>query len=150
MLRLKADKVFDISKALDELGFSRGLLKKASARRSRRCGRQCWCDPFLWYCAGGRRFGGGRNRGLGVARHAGKFGLVDHPNERSSHDTITPRGGGVGIFQASLLSAIGVGMSPWFWLPMGAIAALAFVGDWRESSPKVRLPVQLLLTGEDI
>lgn len=83
----------------------------------------------------------------GVARHAGKFGLVDHPNERSSHDTITPRGGGVGILGAFLLSAIGVGMSPWFWLPLGVMAALAFLGDWVELSPKIRLPVQLLLAG---
>ena len=88
--------------------------------------------------------------GLGawvVSRSAGRFGLIDSPNERSSHSRPTPRGGGVGIIAAFLLASGIAGISPWFWLPMGAMAALAFLGDWVELSPKVRLPVQLLLAG---
>lgn len=49
-----------------------------------------------------------------LVSHLGRRGLLDHPNERSSHVTPTPRGGGLGIWAA---------VFP-IW------AALLFWGDW--------------------
>ena len=39
----------------------------------------------------------------GVVKNAGRFGLLDVPNERSSHASITPRGGGLSIVSATFL-----------------------------------------------
>lgn len=49
---------------------------------------------------------------LGAAR---RLGLMDHPNERSAHTRVTPRGGGLVVLAASAL-------------------ALALVGSWAEAS----------------
>lgn len=80
-----------------------------------------------------------------VCRFAGRLGLLDCPNERSSHCTPTPRGGGVGIFAAFLLSAVFAGMPMTFWLPLSAVSILAFLGDRIYLSPKLRLYAQLFL-----
>jgi Fuc2NAc and GlcNAc transferase len=40
---------------------------------------------------------------LGVVKTANKFGLLDIPNERSSHASITPRGGGLSIVLATFI-----------------------------------------------
>jgi Fuc2NAc and GlcNAc transferase len=39
----------------------------------------------------------------GVVKNAGRFGLLDVPNERSSHASTTPRGGGLSIVLATFL-----------------------------------------------
>lgn len=80
-----------------------------------------------------------------VSRFAGKVGLLDCPNERSSHCTPTPRGGGIGIFATFLLSATATDISITFWLPISALSILAFWGDRIDLSPKLRLYVQLFL-----
>ncbi len=76
---------------------------------------------------------------------ADKLGLVDCPNARSSHSHPTPRGGGVGIFTAFLLCVTATGISMTFWLPITALAILAFWGDQNDLSPKLRLFAQLVL-----
>jgi Fuc2NAc and GlcNAc transferase len=48
-----------------------------------------------------------------VAKHADRFGLLDQPNSRSSHEVPTPRGGGIAIVVTSsvgflVLSGLGV------------------------------------------
>jgi UDP-N-acetylmuramyl pentapeptide phosphotransferase/UDP-N-acetylglucosamine-1-phosphate transferase len=58
-----------------------------------------------------------------LVRLAPRLGLLDHPNERSSHQRITPRGGGLGV-----LAAIGLGLGLWpalapRWRPEMASAA---------------------------
>ena len=80
-----------------------------------------------------------------VSRFADKIGLLDCPNERSAHCTPTPRGGGLGIFAAFLLSAAATDISMTFWLPISALSILAFWGDRIDLSPKLRLSAQLLL-----
>ena len=80
-----------------------------------------------------------------VGRFAGKMGLLDYPNERSSHNIPTPRGGGIGIFAAFLLSAILVDIPITFWLPLCAMSILAFCGDRINLSPKLRLYAQFFL-----
>lgn len=81
-----------------------------------------------------------------VSRFAGRFGLLDCPNERSSHCIPIPRGGGVGIFAAFLLSAVLTDVSMAFWLPLTAVSLLAFWGDRINLSPKLRLCIQLVLS----
>jgi UDP-N-acetylmuramyl pentapeptide phosphotransferase/UDP-N-acetylglucosamine-1-phosphate transferase len=56
-----------------------------------------------------------------VGRYTGWIGLMDCPNERSSHCTPTPRGGGIGILAALVFSAMASGMSMAFWLLVGAL-----------------------------
>jgi len=88
--------------------------------------------------------------GLGawaVSRSAGRFGLIDTPNDRSSHSRPTPRGGGVGLLAAFLLSALAGGVPAAFWVPLSALSLFAFLGDRIDLSPKWRLPVQGILMG---
>ncbi len=74
-----------------------------------------------------------------------RLGLVDCPNARSSHSHPIPRGGGVGIFAAFLLSAIYSGIPTTIWIPMSALAIWALLGDFVDFSPKLRLVGQLFL-----
>lgn len=85
-----------------------------------------------------------------VRRHARTLGLMDAPNERSSHRVVTPRGGGVAIMLGSVL---GLGGAAWFehadadaWAVFGAaawIGAVGLVDDRRGLPPLVRLLAQL-------
>ncbi len=56
-----------------------------------------------------------------MATSAHHLGLIDRPNERSSHARPVPRGGGIGILAAF------VGLGGWLHLPVGFIGAGAFV-----------------------
>lgn len=82
---------------------------------------------------------------LVVSQIGDKIGFLDLPNERSSHRTPTPRGGGIGIFAAFLLSAAATDLAMTFWLPISALSILAFYGDRIDLSPKLRLYAQLFL-----
>ena len=86
--------------------------------------------------------------GLGawaVSRSAGRFGLIDTPNDRSSHSRPTPRGGG--LLAAFLLSALAGGVPTAFWVPLSALSLFALLGDRIDLSPKWRLPIQAILMG---
>jgi len=74
-----------------------------------------------------------------------KLGLVDCPNARSSHSHPIPRGGGVGIFAAFLLSAIYSGIPTTIWISMSALTIWALLGDFVDFSPQFRLVGQLFL-----
>ncbi len=87
----------------------------------------------------------------GVRLHASRLGLVDQPNDRSSHRSPTPRGGGIGIvigvavglFTASILAGP---LSARAWLLFGAgvlVAAVGLVDDFRRVPPAIRLLVQI-------
>lgn len=86
-----------------------------------------------------------------VRKLAGRLGLVDRPNARSSHVRPTPGGGGLGIVGGSciglLLAATATGgrdTAPWAVL-FGAlfVAALGLIDDVRRLSPGVRLVGQI-------
>ncbi len=85
-----------------------------------------------------------------VLRHALRHGLLDVPNERSSHTVPTPRGGGLGI-AVSFLVAVALLV---FWgLPAhvaaalmggGMVAGVGWLDDRRPTSPLLRLSVHAL------
>jgi Fuc2NAc and GlcNAc transferase len=79
-----------------------------------------------------------------VARFGSRFLLLDISNHRSSHNGIVPKGGGIGMLTAFVLSAIILKISHAFWIPATIIALLSLIGDRKEISPKLRLPIQMI------
>ena len=79
-----------------------------------------------------------------------KLGLVDEPNERSSHTKIIPRVGGLAIFLPYL--ALGTGfyitgynylqLQSGYWLGLGAIVALGTLDDRLDLSSSLKFFVQ--------
>lgn len=79
-----------------------------------------------------------------VSKYGSRLGVVDRPNERSSHSIPTPKGGGVGIVAAFVLAALALPVSWAIWVPASLIAAMSFTGDFIEIPPKARLLPQFL------
>ena len=82
-----------------------------------------------------------------VSRYAYRFGLIDNPNERSSHGNPTPRGGGIGLLLAFVTACFWLGTSPFLSLPAITLSLLSLIGDRIELSPKFRLSVQFIAAG---
>jgi UDP-N-acetylmuramyl pentapeptide phosphotransferase/UDP-N-acetylglucosamine-1-phosphate transferase len=88
-----------------------------------------------------------------VARNATRLGILDIPNERSSHVSTTPRGGGIGIVAgvaAGLiyLSAAGVPLDRNLGVLLagaGALAVLGVVDDRRSVRATYRIAVQVVV-----
>ena len=88
-----------------------------------------------------------------VARNASKLGLLDIPNERSSHQSSTPRGGGIGIVAgvaAGLLVLLAAGIrldKELVVLLVGTavIAVLGAIDDLRSIRARYRIAVQLVV-----
>ena len=75
-------------------------------------------------------------------------GILDRPNERSSHKSPTPRGGGIALM-AVVLPAWGW-IEPGLWPLLAAAAILAAAGWWddlRPLSPWPKLAAQVLAVG---
>ncbi|MDT8447568.1 MAG: glycosyltransferase family 4 protein [bacterium] len=70
------------------------------------------------------------------------LGLIDRPNERSSHHRPTPKGGGVGILAAFCYAAWALGFSPAFWVGPALLSLLSLYGDKIHLSFKLRLLAQ--------
>jgi Fuc2NAc and GlcNAc transferase len=83
----------------------------------------------------------------GVRAWAMRRGLMDVPNERSSHTVPTPKGGGIVFFPIALLaipfaaSAAGAGRLLTFLGLGGLIAAVSWLDDLREIRAGIRLVV---------
>ena len=79
-----------------------------------------------------------------------KLGLVDQPNERSSHTKIVPRVGGLAIFLPYLLLGLGfylfgydyLQLNSGYWLGLGAIVALGTIDDRLDLSSSLKFFVQ--------
>ncbi|MGV3490077.1 MAG: MraY family glycosyltransferase [Devosia sp.] len=87
-----------------------------------------------------------------VLRRARRLGLVQAPNDRSSHKVPTPSGGGIGIVAGGTLAAIPTALvAPWLALPvMLAALLMAWVGytdDRRPIGASWRLGAQVVLMG---
>lgn len=77
-------------------------------------------------------------------RIADHYNIIDHPNERSSHDIVTIRGGGVIFIFAAICSII---MHPTYWLPVIGIliiGTISFLDDRFTLSSRFRLLFHLL------
>ncbi|MBW1792431.1 MAG: hypothetical protein JRJ14_09305 [Deltaproteobacteria bacterium] len=79
-----------------------------------------------------------------IACFGNTLGLLDRPNERSSHNQPTPKGGGIGLLAAFLFSSLYTGISIWFWIPAANLSVLGFFTDRFEISPQVRLILQFI------
>ncbi len=77
-----------------------------------------------------------------VSRYARRIGLVDMPNERSSHDRPTPKGGGIGVVLAFVAVSVFWGLPAGFYLPATALSLLSLLGDRADIRPLFRLLVQ--------
>jgi Fuc2NAc and GlcNAc transferase len=81
--------------------------------------------------------------------------MIDHPNERSSHETPTPRGGGLSIVIAFLISVIAThyfGVLPAnlvYAITAGGflVALVGFIDDHNHVSSKIRLLVHFAAAG---
>lgn len=74
-----------------------------------------------------------------------RMGLIDIPNERSSHTRPTPRGGGVGIFPGYAAASLLLGFLYPVVYPAAAIGLLGFVEDRFSLSSRIRLFLQFLI-----
>jgi len=79
-----------------------------------------------------------------ISRWGTTIGLLDRSNDRSSHDGIIPKGGGVGILAAFLLASWVLGLPLFFWVCVGLVSLLSLYGDRKEIPPKIRLSIQFL------
>jgi len=86
-----------------------------------------------------------------VARNAKRLGLLDVPNERSSHTYATPRGGGIGIVAGVaagviFLTASGIPLGRDLGVLLAGIAVMAVLGaidDRRSVRARYRFAVQV-------
>jgi len=79
-------------------------------------------------------------------RIAARFNIIDKPNERSSHNYITIRGGGIIYWVAAFLFLV-FNFSPsslWFFAGITLISIVSFWDDVKELGQKVRLLFHLL------
>ena len=90
-----------------------------------------------------------------IERQAGRLGLLDLPNTRSSHVKPRPRGGGLAIvvavwLGAALAAGIGLGVDPPVWIVLAASTIVGLAGlvdDVRGLGILPRLTVQALAAG---
>lgn len=79
-----------------------------------------------------------------ISRYAFRFGLIDLPNGRSSHSLPTPRGGGIGMLAALLVSSLVLKLPLPFWLPAALLAVISFFDDRLGLTSKTRLLFQFV------
>ena len=82
---------------------------------------------------------------LAYFRIADKFNIIDQPNQRSSHTTITLRGGGVVFLFGAWLFWIFSGFEySWFILGLSLIGVVSFVDDIHSLPDSSRLVAQFV------
>ncbi|MEZ7913425.1 UDP-GlcNAc--UDP-phosphate GlcNAc-1-phosphate transferase [Macellibacteroides fermentans] len=78
-------------------------------------------------------------------RIADHFNIIDNPNERSSHSSVTLRGGGLLFWVGVLFYFLMSGWHyPWFFAGLTLVAAISFADDVKLQSPIVRLVLQFI------
>lgn len=68
-----------------------------------------------------------------------RLGIVDKSNERSSHQGVIPKGGGIGILTAFVFCGIYLKIPFYFWGMGTVLSMVSFWGDKRDIPPKLRL-----------
>lgn len=76
-------------------------------------------------------------------RIADRYNIIDKPNERSSHTTITLRGGGIIFPIAALFSYLTTGIYSWFTIGLLTIATVSFWDDIKNLPARVRILAHL-------
>jgi UDP-N-acetylmuramyl pentapeptide phosphotransferase/UDP-N-acetylglucosamine-1-phosphate transferase len=89
-------------------------------------------------------FGLGAGGGWIISRWGDRWGLIDIPNERSSHSKPTPKGGGIGILAAFLICSIAFSIPKSFWIPAVLLSFFSLWGDYSEIRPQIRLLFQFV------
>ena len=79
-----------------------------------------------------------------MSRYAYRFGLLDIPNDRSSHILPTPRGGGIGILASYIFLAQFFSLPHSVWLPAVFLAFISFFDDKLCLAPQIRLFFQFV------
>jgi UDP-GlcNAc:undecaprenyl-phosphate GlcNAc-1-phosphate transferase len=78
-------------------------------------------------------------------RIADRFNIIDKPNERSSHTTVTLRGGGIIFYLGALAFFILSGFQyPYFFLGLTLMTVVSFADDIMTLSNKIRLAIHFL------
>ncbi len=79
---------------------------------------------------------------------------LDHPNPRSLHENPTPRGGGLAILTASIISGLiavaifpGSAYVPWISVAALLVAGISFADDWLGLHPGYRIVVHFVAAG---
>lgn len=76
-------------------------------------------------------------------RIADKFNIIDKPNLRSSHTSVTLRGGGIIFPLAMIVYSLFFGITcPWFFIALLALSTVSFIDDIRSVPNTIRLIVQ--------
>lgn len=76
---------------------------------------------------------------------ADKYNIIDKPNERSSHTSITLRGGGIIFYLGALAYFMMSGFQyPYFIIGLSLMTAVSFADDVLDLSNKIRLSIHLL------
>ena len=76
---------------------------------------------------------------------ADKYNIIDKPNERSSHSSITLRGGGIIFYFGGLLYFLSAGFQyVWFFAGLTLITLISFADDLKSCSVKLRLTIHIL------
>ncbi|MEG2164280.1 MAG: glycosyltransferase family 4 protein [Bacteroidales bacterium] len=71
---------------------------------------------------------------------ADRYDIIDRPNERSSHKTVTLRGGGIIFYFAALYYFLAFHFPyPWFMLGLTIITVVSFIDDITSLSSKTRM-----------
>lgn len=86
-----------------------------------------------------------------LIHYAPRLGLVDIPNERSSHHKQTPRGAGIGFFLAVMIIAplfhpVLVQNYSWVILAIGVVFAIGVLDDHSDTSPGMKFVVMGIST----
>jgi Fuc2NAc and GlcNAc transferase len=74
-----------------------------------------------------------------MAQYGGKLGLVDRPNERSSHQNTTPKGGGIGILAGFVMVCLTLEITVALWIPAALMAILSLINDYLHLPPWLRI-----------
>ncbi len=82
---------------------------------------------------------------LAYFRIADKFNIIDKPNLRSSHTSITLRGGGIIFLIGMWIYCVFFGFNyPWFMLGLTFIAGVSFIDDVHSVKNSIRLIIHFL------
>lgn len=82
---------------------------------------------------------------LAYFKIADRYNIIDKPNERSSHQTVTLRGGGIIFYIGAVIWWISSNFSyPYFFIGLSIITVISFIDDIYNLTPKNRLTFQFL------